>query len=471
MRASDVVVMDGWVQRQSDGEWTWEENDGRVTPVVSSSASASASVAIANDANANPNVVVARATPTLPSGTFRPKQSLGQNFLRDGNTVAKIVRAFVSDANIGDDDRNNVDRANGGTDMGDERRGRRKPPLRCVELGPGAGALTDVLVPTLLESSANLRCIEIDGRSVELLRGKHPTLEVIHEDVLRVDYRALASDGNYRDDTDNDNDEENEYDAEDGNDDDEGEMENVRPTGTTATTPLSIIGNLPYYITSQILFALADASHSDSVKSATVTMQYEVGRRLVASTSTKDYGILSVVFQLYCTSVKMHFKIPPTVFYPQPKVDSALMGLHFAGSELLRRRLGGVRPRDLRTVVTTSFRQRRKTVRNGLRRLATEVCGGDAIRASDFLNGSPGPLPDCVRRLRDEGDVVASNQKLPDDWSTRRPEELTPGQFVEITRMLYGPAAVDVDEEGGDEERDRVELGNKVWRKLKHGSD
>jgi 16S rRNA (adenine1518-N6/adenine1519-N6)-dimethyltransferase len=457
-----IVVVDGWVQRPSDGEWTWEEDDGRVTPVASSSASV---VAVAN-ANADP--LVARATPTLPSGTFRPKQSLGQNFLRDGNTVAKIVRAFVSDAN--DDDRG-ADCANGDPEGGERRRGRKL--LRCVELGPGAGALTDVLVPTLLES-ADLRCIEIDNRSVELLRGKHPTLEVIHQDVLRVDYRALASDGDYHDENENENDDE------DGDDDGEDGTKNVgrrssrrrfHPTGTTTTTPLSIIGNLPYYITSQILFALADASHSDSVKSATVTMQYEVGRRLVASTSTKDYGILSVVFQLYCTSVRMHFKIPPTVFYPQPKVDSALMGLHFAGSELLRRRLGGVHPRDLRSVVTTAFRQRRKTVRNGLRRLATEVYGGDADRASDFLNGVPGPLPACVRGLRDEGDVVASNQELPDDWAGRRPEELTPGQFVEITRMLYGPAAVDVDEEGGDGGKDGVELGNKVWRKLKHGSD
>ena len=86
-------------------------------------------------------------------------------------------------------------------------------------------------------------------------------------------------------------------------------------------TPV-VIGNLPYYITSQILFALADASHFGAVYCATVTMQWEVGQRMVAPTSTKDYGILSVVFQLYA-DVNCHFKIPPTVFYPKPKVDSA----------------------------------------------------------------------------------------------------------------------------------------------------
>ena len=432
------VVLRGWVRRRSDGEWAWEEDHPSSSSPAFSSAAVVVAVAPASSAVVDP--LVARATPTLPSGSFRPKQSLGQNFLRDGNTVAKIVRAFVADAS-------SVDGGGGAVGGGGKGRG----GLRCVELGPGAGALTDVLVPTLLAPSPNgggdndFRCIEIDARSVELLRGKHPNLEVMHRDVLQVDYRALAG---------------------------------------GVDRPLSIIGNLPYYITSQILFALADASHTDSVRSATVTMQYEVGRRLVASTSTKDYGILSVVFQLYCTSVKMHFKIPPTVFYPQPKVDSALMGLHFAGSDLLRRRLGGVRPRDLRSVVTSAFRQRRKTVRNGLRRLATEVFRGDAERASAFLDGAPGPMPRCVRRLRDEdGDAVASGQELPGNWASMRPEELTPGQFVEITRMLYGPAAEDVDRDEEDEEvgegdddddgvrRERVELGNKVWRKLKHGSD
>ena len=78
-----------------------------------------------------------------------------------------------------------------------------------------------------------------------------------------------------------------------------------------------MIGNLPYYITSQILFTLAD--HSASVRSAVVTMQWEVAQRLVAKPRTKDYGILSVVFQLYA-SPRVAFKIPPSAFYPAPKV-------------------------------------------------------------------------------------------------------------------------------------------------------
>merc|ERR1712127_721355 len=135
-----------------------------------------------------------------------------------------------------------------------------------------------------------------------MLSERHPNLRVRYEDVLQTDYPQLAED--------------------------EG-------------GPLSVIGNLPYYITSQILFALADASHFGTVRSATVTMQWEVAQRIIAPVKCKDYGILSVVFQLYadCT---LHFKIPPTVFYPQPKVHSALVGIRFVGPEVLRHRLAGV---------------------------------------------------------------------------------------------------------------------------------
>ena len=400
----------GWVQG-SDGEWAWREDDP----------AAAASLAGQRETVLTADSISTQATPTLPAGQFRPKQSLGQNYLRDGNTVAKIVKAFVRDATStlldGPSDRESA--AEGGEADGQPQH-LRQTELRAVELGPGAGALTDVLLPAL--GPDNLQCIEIDGRSVELLNGKHPELRVRHQDVLQVDYPSLsASEGG----------------------------------------PLSVIGNLPYYITSQILFALADASHSDSIRSATVTMQWEVGSRIVADTSTKEYGILSVVFQLYA-DCGIHFKIPPTVFYPQPKVDSALVGLHFLGPARLRRRLGGVSPANLRSVVTSVFQQRRKTVRNGLKPLALTVFGGDKERVREFLDSEPLPLPQCVVEARDGGDEFARRQELPLDWTKKRPEELTSGQFVEITRLLYGPS--------DGEDWEDSQLGNKVWRKMKHGS-
>ena len=387
---SQLTILQGWVQDE-EGEWQWEEDDASFPAAV--------------------QTITATATPTLPSGSFKPKQSLGQNFLRDGNTVAKIVKAFVADAT------ETLARRGDGNDDDDVH----QRPLRAIELGPGAGALTDVLIPTI--GVSNLQCIEIDGRSVELLSQKHPMLHVYHQDVLQVDYPSLA-------------------------------LEAFDNGG-----PLSIIGNLPYYITSQILFALADASHTDAVRSATVTMQWEVGSRLIAPTKCKDYGILTVVFQLYA-DCKIHFKIPPTVFYPKPKVDSALVGLHFAGPERLRRRLVGVRPENLRSVVNAVFQKRRKTVRNGLKKLATNVLGDDE-KVKQFLESEPLPLPKVVIEDIENGDEFALSQELPKNWTSKRPEELSPGQFIEITRLLYG----------ADENWESSPLKSKVWRKMNHGVD
>lgn len=136
------------------------------------------------------------------------------------------------------------------------------------------------------------------------------------------------------------------------------------------------------------------------------------------------------------------------MFYPQPKVDSALVGLHFLGPAKLKERLAGVDPKDFRIVVTTSYRQRRKTIRNSLKKLV----GVDI----ELLSAPPLPLPESVVAAREAGDAFASTQELPENWFTKRPEQLTPGQFVEITRLIYG---------SGQKE----DLGNKVWRKLKHG--
>jgi hypothetical protein len=231
--------LDGWVERQN-GEWEWQEEgedheDYYDTRRQQQQQQQQATNSLLSTTSIVTTVAAATATPTLPSGVFKPKQSLGQNFLRDGNTVRKIIRAFHNDATRF---RTSVD--------------------HIVELGPGAGALTDPLVT--MYGTDVVQCIEIDPRLVDLLSEKHPKLLIRHQDVLQVDYPQMAQE---------------------------------------VGQPLVVIGNLPYYITSQILFALADASHFGAVDCATVTMQWEVAQRMVASTRTKDYGILSVVFQLY----------------------------------------------------------------------------------------------------------------------------------------------------------------------------
>lgn len=393
--ASGCKELHGWVQ-DKNGEWEWEEDDPTFSP----------SVTAVEEPLYSGAEVKSVATPSLPKGSFRPKQSLGQNFLRDGNTVAKIIKTFVGDATKTIIENDSSDQ------------------IRAVELGPGAGALTDTLVGTMQDLGASFQCIEIDPRSIELLAEKHPSLLLHHMDVMQADYPQMAE-------------------KEGG--------------------PLSIIGNLPYYITSQILFALADASHFNAVRSATVTMQYEVGQRIVAPTNTKDYGILSVVFQLYA-DCKLHFKIPPTVFYPAPKVDSVLIGLHFVGPNVLRQRLSGIEPMELRRVLTAGFQQRRKTLRNSLKKLLMEVYGGDKEKVDSILDAEPLPLMKSTIEARGKGDKFALSQDLPKDWASKRPEELSAGQFVELTRLLFHS-----DDDEGIENISDQPLGRKVWRKLKHG--
>ena len=174
---------------------------------------------------------------SLPPGQFKPKQSLGQNFLSDQNYVLKIVDALKDDSEEG---------------------------CRVVELGPGPGALSRMLVQRYPKMTA----VEIDQRAVAFLDEKLPSLNVINMDVLDCDWTTMARERGGR---------------------------------------LSVIGNLPFYITSQILFSLAD--HWKAVDTAVVTMQYEVAERIVAKPKSKQYGILSVVFQLYGNPI-LNFKIP-----------------------------------------------------------------------------------------------------------------------------------------------------------------
>lgn len=197
---------------------------------------------------------------SLPPGIFRPKQSLGQNFLSDQNTIVKICDRFKEAIK---DDPN-----------GDS---------KIIEIGPGAGALTRVLFPRY----PNMTAIEIDPRAVKFLNEKLPGLKIFHMDALQANWPQLAAERGGR---------------------------------------LNVVGNLPYNIVSQVLFTMADAC--TSINKATLTMQLEVADRLVAKPRTKQYGIPSVVFQLYCR-VEKAFHLAPTVFYPKPDVDSAVAVLDF----------------------------------------------------------------------------------------------------------------------------------------------
>lgn len=185
---------------------------------------------------------------------------------------------------------------------------------RVIEIGPGTGKLTQSLVDRFKDVIA----VELDQRAVEVLREKFPGLKVIHKDVLEIDFSELSD-----------------------------EKEHTH-----------VVGNLPYYITSQILFLLLE--HRAYLSDALLMMQKEVAERLVADIRTKAYGILSVQTQLMC-SPEILFDVPRQVFSPQPNVDSAIVRLTFDKGPL------ECLDSHLKTVVRTAFNQRRKKLSNALK--------------------------------------------------------------------------------------------------------
>ncbi len=199
-----------------------------------------------------------------------------------------------------------------------------QPGERVVEIGPGEGALT---MP-LLRAAGKLTAIELDRDLIEPLREKAQRvgeLEIISADVLTVDFSALAH-----------------------------------------GTPLRIVGNLPYNISTPILFHCLD--YAASIHDMHFMLQKEVVDRMAATPGSKVYGRLSVMLQFRC-SVEPLLHVPPSAFRPPPKVDSAVVRLvpHSAAS------LPDIDAPLLGNVVRAAFGQRRKTLSNALRDIATSA--------------------------------------------------------------------------------------------------
>lgn len=121
-----------------------------------------------------------------------------------------------------------------------------------------------------------------------------------------------------------------------------------------------VVGNIPYHITSRILFHILDYRHL--VRDMILLIQREMAERIIAAPGTKDYGILSVISQTFAT-VQGRLRVPRTVFAPRPKVDSMLVRWRF-----VEERAEKIKNEVLfRTLVRTAFQQRRKMLRNSLR--------------------------------------------------------------------------------------------------------
>lgn len=223
-----------------------------------------------------------------------------------------------------------------------------------VEIGPGQGAITG----PLLEHCQKLQAVELDRDLAAILEKKfadHGGFILHQGDALDFDFSTLAAQG-----------------------------------------PLRIVGNLPYNISTPLLFRLLE--FFPLIKDMHFMLQKEVVERMTATPGSKEYGRLSVVLQYYC-HIDYLFTVPPGAFFPAPKVESAIARLIprkpeelCAGNEAF-----------FRNLVKIAFQQRRKTLRNTLKQLTGEY------------------------------DLSTVTIDL-----SRRPETLSVGEFVELAKQLDG---------------------------------
>jgi 16S rRNA (adenine1518-N6/adenine1519-N6)-dimethyltransferase len=190
-----------------------------------------------------------------------------------------------------------------------------------LEIGPGRGAITEILAAR----AGHLIALELDRELAPALAQRfsdQPQVEVVEIDVLKADFASLI------------------------------------PPGETA----DVIGNLPYYITSDILLKLFAAGSAGLLSRAVVMMQREVADRVSASPGVRDYGLLSATAQMNA-QVENLFTLPPSAFSPPPEVYSTVLRLHFAPrfTEL------AVDPAGFDTFLKQIFAQKRKTLENNLR--------------------------------------------------------------------------------------------------------
>lgn len=220
------------------------------------------------------------------------QKKYGQNFLIDAHVLDKIIRA----AEITDED-------------------------YIVEIGPGIGTMTQYLAA----AAKGVTAIEIDRALIPILKdtlGGYENVELINEDVLKVDLEKLVQEKN-------------------------------------GGRPVKVVANLPYYITTPIIMGLLEKQIP--LKSVTVMVQKEVAQRMQAGPGSKDYGALSLAVQYYASPYVAAY-VPPNCFLPRPGVGSAVIRLETYEEPPVKAADEGL----LFAVIRASFHQRRKTLQNGL---------------------------------------------------------------------------------------------------------
>ena len=225
--------------------------------------------------------------------SFDYQKKFGQNFLIDSNVLESIIRG----AEITKDD-------------------------FVLEIGPGIGTMTQYLC----EAARQVVAVEIDKMLIPILEdtlSEYDNVEVINQDVLKVDIKSLAEEKNNG-------------------------------------KPIKVVANLPYYITTPIIMGLFESGVP--IDSITIMVQKEVADRMQTGPGSKDYGALSLAVQYYATA-KVILNVSATCFMPRPNVDSAVI-------KLTRHKEPTVNVADEKLmfkIIRASFNQRRKTLVNGLK--------------------------------------------------------------------------------------------------------
>ena len=220
------------------------------------------------------------------------QKKYGQNFLIDSHVLDKIIRA----AEITEED-------------------------YVVEIGPGIGTMTQYLAA----AAKGVTAIEIDRALLPILQDTlqgYDNVEIINEDVLKVDLRKLAEEKH-------------------------------------GGRPVKVVANLPYYITTPIIMGLFEKYVP--LSSVTVMVQKEVAERMQAGPGSKDYGALSLAVQYYAKPY-VAANVPPNCFMPRPKVGSAVIRLQTYEQPPVKAKDEAL----LFAIIRASFNQRRKTLQNGL---------------------------------------------------------------------------------------------------------
>lgn len=219
--------------------------------------------------------------------------------------------------------------------------------LPVLEVGPGMGVLSQFL----MESGREVKAVELDSESVEFLRKVFPKLDVVEGDFLKMDLSDIFK------------------------------------------TEFTLIGNYPYNISSQIFFKVLD--YKEKIPVVAGMLQKEVAQRICSGPGSKVYGILSVLLQAWYDCDYL-FDVAPGVFSPPPKVTSGVIRLIRNSRASL-----GCDERLFKTIVKTSFGQRRKTLRNSLASL-----------------------------------IPVNSPVWQDSILSRRPETLSVEEFINLTNQL-----------------------------------